>query len=112
MEDFKSYSKYKLASAAVSRKTKGTQRSPMCYRGRVASSSRVRNLVCLLSQTPILEPSRISGLASGRSCAAEVISVLLWALSLAQENFLLSERNRSKLLHGFGRVGELFLLNR
>ena len=78
----------------------------------MASSSKVRNLVCLLSQTPILERSRISGRASGRSCAVEVISVLLWALSLAQENFLLSEKNRSKLLHGIGWVGELFLLNR
>ena len=63
-------------------------------------------MLCLLSQTLILEPSRTSGCASCPGCAAEVISVLPWNLAMARENFLLSEKNRSKLLgvlNGQGR---------
>lgn len=80
----------RLVSAAVFRKTKGTEHSPRCYRGHVAPGSEARNSFCRLSQTPILEPSRISGFASGPWCAAEVISVSLRTLSLAQGTFLLS----------------------
>ena len=55
----------------------GTQLSPLSDRGLLALSSAARrNVLCLLYQTPILEPSRISGCASCPGCAAEVISVL------------------------------------
>lgn len=47
----------------------------------MASSSGVRNSFCLLSQTPILELSRLSGHVSGRWGAADMISGSPWTLS-------------------------------
>lgn len=96
-------------SAAVFRKTQGTPPSPTWDWSRLALSGAVRRtLLCILSQTLILEPSRISGCASRPGCAAEVISVLPWNLAVAQENFLLSEKNRSKFLNALNRWGRYF----
>lgn len=107
MEDFESSSEYKVSVSGCFQEHSRNSAFPHVRRGPFGlKQCSEGTLLCLLSQTLILEPSRTSGCASRPGCAAEVISVLPWNLAVAQENFLLSEKNRSKLLgvlNGQGR---------
>ena len=85
--DFKSYSKYQASVGSCSQEKPRNPAFPNVLQRLCGLSSEARNSFSwFLSQTPILEPSRISHCASGPWYAVEVISVSLWTLSLAQEN--------------------------
>lgn len=72
----------------------------------MASSREVRNSFCLLSQTPILELSRITGHASGLWWAADVISASLWTLSGSGECL---RKIGARTCVGLGGWGNYFL---